>query len=130
MTVKPISVRRRLADLGRALAGAAAGAVGDGHEIRGDALERGGGLAQGLDPGLILGREKLQRAQRAVLGEEFGDRPVGGHLVINASEFDDACKAPIASYFVGTAGTVASRMTWVSVSDTGLSVKYGARHRA
>src|SRR5205814_371123 len=93
------------ADLRGALARAATGAVSDGDEVRCDLLQRGRGLPQGLNAGIILGREKLQRAQRALLREEFGDGPVGGHSAINASESDDTCKAPIASYFAGSAGT-------------------------
>ena len=62
--------------LGRALPRASPRAVGHGHEIRSDAPQCRRGLTQGLDPRLILGREELERAQRAPLREEFGDRPV------------------------------------------------------
>ena len=35
--------------------------------------EGAGGGAEGLDAGIVLGREKFQRTQRAVLREKLGD---------------------------------------------------------
>ena len=78
--------------LGGALPGAAAGAVGDGHKVGPDPLQHRGGLAQRLDAGIILRREKFQRAQRALLRKELGDGPVGLHGRINGYGFVDTCK--------------------------------------
>ena len=68
-----------IADLRGALARAAAGAVGHGHKIGRDTLEHSGRLAQGLGAGVVPGRKKFQRTQGALVGKEFGNRPVGRH---------------------------------------------------
>ena len=67
------------ADLGCAIARGAAGAVGDGNEIGLHAFQRGCRPPQGLNPRLVLRREKFARAQWTLLREEFGDGPVGRH---------------------------------------------------
>jgi hypothetical protein len=60
-----------------ALAGAAAGPIGDRCEIGRNRLEGCRGLAERLDPRLVLGRVKLYRAQRASLREELGEGTIG-----------------------------------------------------
>ncbi len=67
------------ADLGGALAGGAAGAIGHGYEIPLDRLERGGGLAERINAGIVLGWKKLERTKRAIFGEERGDAEIGIH---------------------------------------------------
>ena len=64
---------QEIADLGSAVAGGAAGAVGDRHEVGVHALQGGGGGAEGLDAGVVLGREKFERAQGPAQSEEFGN---------------------------------------------------------
>jgi hypothetical protein len=69
------------ADLGRAVTGRAASAISHRHEVGLDRLQGSGGGAEMLDAGIILGREKFERAQRAPLGKKFREGPVGRHHI-------------------------------------------------
>src|SRR5690606_11084747 len=85
-------VLEQTADLRGALAGGAAGAVGDRDEVPLDLAQGDRGLTQRLHAGVVLGREKFQRTQRTVGGKQRGNGAVGIHIRINIFGFVDASK--------------------------------------